>query len=139
MNLETIFKLNILAQTFMFVLIISWGGYVQYSNLDNITGGAVTDIGGFLFLIFSISYFFCLYSLYKLKYIGLKLFLPLVGIFIVLGFATEFINPFQFSKDLFYLLIFYIISPVFFVSQGVLISLLYFTEIKNKFDPTRAD
>ena len=61
------------------------------------------------------------------------MFVPAVGFFIVLGFLTELLNPSQFPKDMFYLFTFYIISPIFFIGQGVIISMIYFTEINNKF------
>ena len=133
MEVETIFKKTVVFKTVMFILIIVWGASVQSSNF---TGNNVTDIGGLLFFLFSILYIFTAYLLYSLKYLGMFLFFPNVIAFFILGFLMELNNPFQFSKDLFYLFIFYIVSPIFFVSQGVVLSLLYLTDIKDKF---RAD
>jgi len=133
MEVETIFKKTVVFKTVMFFLIIVWGASVQSSNF---TGNNVTDIGGLLFFLFSILYIFTAYLLYSLKYLGMFLFFPNVIAFFILGFLMELNNPFQFSKDLFYLFIFYIVSPIFFVSQGVVLSLLYLTDIKDKF---RAD
>ena len=42
-------------------------------------------------------------------------------------------NPMQVSKDLFYLIIFYLVSPVFFVVQGLILGMLYFTSIEQSF------
>ena len=133
MNLELIFKRTIIIKTVALVLIVFWGAYVQSYNSNNITSNVITDVGGLSFLLFSILYFFTLYFLYMFNFIGKRLFVPLVGCFIILGFLTEFLNPNQFSKDILYFLIFYIISPIFFIGQGVIISLIYFTDIKNKF------
>tara|TARA_A100001011_G_C14244709_1_gene814978 strand:- start:202 stop:603 length:402 start_codon:yes stop_codon:yes gene_type:complete len=133
MEVETIFKKTVVFKTVMFILIILWGGSVQSSNL---TSNNVTDIGGLLFFLFSILYIFTAYLLYSFKYLGMLLFFPNVIAFFILGFLMELNNPFQFSKDLFYLIIFYIVSPIFFVGQGVVLSLLYLTDIKDKF---RAD
>ena len=133
MSLETIFLRTILAQTFIFGLIIIWGAYVQFSGSRMLFSAAPTDVGGLLFLLFSIAYFVALYFLYRFRKLGKQMFLPLVGIFIILGFFTELLNPNQFSKDIFYFFIFFIVSPVFFVTQGFLISLIYFTDLKGKF------
>ncbi len=133
MNLEILFCRTILVKNLMLMLIIAWGGWVQITNSNELNAGALTDVGGLLFILFSIAYFITSYYLYKFNTIGKKFFLPMVGTFIILGFLTELINASQFPKDIFYLFIFYIISPTFFVSQGVIISLVYFSDIKNKF------
>jgi hypothetical protein len=62
-----------------------------------------------------------------------KLFAPLVALFVVLGFATEVLNPMQIDKNLFYLVIFYIVSPIFFIAQGLVIGMIYFSSINEKF------
>ncbi len=124
---------TIIVNTLMFVLIIVWGAYVQSSNTNKVEGNLSIEIGGIFFFLFSIFYLFSLYLLYKLRSLGKKLFVPLVVIFIILGFLSELFNPMQFSIDIFYLLIFYIVSPIFFICQGVLISIIYLSDFKNKF------
>ena len=133
MKLDTLFKSTILLKTLMLVIIIIWGAYAQSSGIKNDEDTLATDIGGILFLLFSITYFIASYFLYNFRALGKHLFLPAIGFFIVLGFLTELLNPSQFPKDIFYLFTFYIISPIFFIGQGVVISLIYFTEIANKF------
>jgi hypothetical protein len=117
----------------MLVLIISWGAYVQASNPVEFTNNTFTDIGGLIFLIFSVAYFGTSYYLYKFNVYGKIFFIPLVILFVVQGFTTEFLNPSQFSKDILYLIIFYLVSPILFVSQGVVIAILFLTEINDRF------
>ncbi len=38
------------------------------------------------------------------------------------------------NKNLFYLFIFYIVSPLFFVVQGVVAAMLYFSGVGDRFD-----
>ena len=130
---EIFFKRLILSKIAMFVLIIIWGGSVQISGGSNSEVNDLSSIRDVLFALFSASYFFVSYKLYKFKNIGKKLFMPLVLVFIVLGFLGEFFNPLEIEKDLFYLFIFYIVSPLFFVAQGIVAGLLYFSQINVKF------
>ena len=130
---EIFFKRLILSKIAMFVLIIIWGGSVQISGGSNSEVNDLSNIRDVLFALFSVSYFFVSYKLYKFKNIGKKLFMPLVLVFIVLGFLGEFFNPLEIEKDLFYLFIFYIVSPLFFVAQGIVAGLLYFSQINVKF------
>ena len=130
---EIFFKRLILSKIAMFVLIIIWGGSVQISGGSNSEVNDLSYIRDVLFALFSVSYFFVSYKLYKFKNIGKKLFIPLVLVFIVLGFLGEFFNPLEIEKDLFYLFIFYIVSPLFFVAQGIVAGLLYFSKINVKF------
>jgi hypothetical protein len=50
-----------------------------------------------------------------------------------LGFVTEIVNPMQIDKNLFYLVIFYIVSPIFFIAQGLVIGMVYFSSISQQF------
>ena len=83
---DDIFKRLIAYKVLMLVLIIIWGGSVQMSNANNPVGNNLTDLGGLLFFIFSVVYFFVSYQLYIFKSLGKRLFVPLVLLFIVLGF-----------------------------------------------------
>ena len=130
---EIFFKRLMLSKIAMFLLIIIWGGSVQISGGSNSEVNDLSIMRDVLFALFSASYFFVSYKLYKFKNIGKKLFMPLVLVFIVLGFLGEFFNPLEIEKDLFYLFIFYIVSPLFFVAQGIVAGLLYFSQINVKF------
>ena len=133
MTIQTLFSRTILFKTLMLIFIIAWGASVQISNADTESPAASTDIGGIIFIIFSLLYFLNSYLLYRYHILGKLFFIPLVVIFIVLGFLTELFNPSQFSKDFFYLFIFYIVSPIFFIAQGFVITLLFFSNITEEF------
>jgi hypothetical protein len=130
---EKYFKNIILYKSILLILIIIWGGTVQISNAENSDKNNLTDLGGILFSIFALLYLVTCYQLYNFKVLGKKLFAPLVALFVVLGFATEVLNPMQIDKNLFYLVIFYIVSPIFFIAQGLVIGMIYFSSINEKF------
>ena len=131
---DDIFKRLIVYKALMLVLIIIWGGSVQMSNTANPDSNNLTDLGGLLFFIFSVVYFFVSYQLYSFKSLGKRLFVPLVLLFIFLGFVSEIVSPMDVNKNLFYLFIFYIVSPLFFVVQGVVAAMLYFSSVGDRFD-----
>ena len=130
---EKYFKNIILYKSILLILIIIWGGTVQISSAESSDRNNLTDLGGILFSIFSVLYLITCYQLYNFKVIGKKLFAPLVAAFIVLGFATETINPMQIDKNLFYLVIFYLVSPIFFIAQGLVMGMIYLSSINEKF------
>jgi len=130
---EKYFKNIILYKSILLILIIIWGGTVQISNAESSDKNNFTDLGGILFSIFSVLYLITCYQLYNFKVLGKKLFAPLVATFIVLGFATETMNPMQIDKNLFYLVIFYIVSPIFFIAQGLVMGMIYFSSVNEKF------
>ena len=127
------FKNIILYKSTLLILIIIWGGTVQISNAESSDRNNLTDLGGILFSIFSVLYLVTCYQLYNFKVVGKKVFAPLTAIFVVLGFVTEVVNPMQIDKNLFYLVIFYIVSPIFFIAQGLVIGMIYFSSINEKF------
>ena len=55
---DIIFKKLIVYKAFMLSLVIIWGGSVQISNADNPDSNNLTDLGGFIFFIFSVIYLF---------------------------------------------------------------------------------
>lgn len=131
--IESTFKNIILLKVGLLILIIIWGGTIQLSNSESSVRNNLTDLGGILFTLYSVLYLITCYQLYKFKTLGKKLLVSLVLIFIILGFITELMNPMQIDKDLFFLFIFYIVSPMFFVTQGLVIGMIYFSSIKEKF------
>ena len=131
--IESTFKNIILLKVGLLILIIIWGGTIQFSNSESSVRNNLTDLGGILFTVFSVLYLITCYQLYQFKTLGKKLLVSLVLIFIILGFVTELMNPMQIDKDLFFLFIFYIVSPMFFVTQGLVIGMIYFSSIKEKF------
>ena len=131
--IESTFKNIILLKVGLLILIIIWGGTIQLSNSESSVRNNLTDLGGILFTLYSVLYLITCYQLYNFKTLGKKLLVSLVLIFIILGFVTELMNPMQIDKDLFFLFIFYIVSPMFFVTQGLVIGMIYFSGIKEKF------
>ena len=91
--METSFKKLILVKSFLFLLIVFWGGYNSAMVNTNSSSENVTDIGSVLFLIFSILYMLNAFFLIRLKNLGRLTYLPLVLTFIFLGFISELFNP----------------------------------------------
>ena len=133
MDLKKNFYKILIIKTMLFFLIVIWGGYNQIvtSNIDNDL--SFLDIGGLGFLIFSIFYLWSCYSLYILKKNSRVFFLSLVFLFVVFGFLAELIKPMQISHDFFYIFVFYIVSPLFFILQGIILTLIYLTDLKFNF------
>jgi len=124
MNLENVFK-NIIKIEFLFIVAISISLFfadVEYVELD-----VVSDTLYIWALIYLVVYVVNLYFLYKFKPIGKTLYLPLI----ILGFilATLFPNEQYTSVDLLFEWIDGLLS-------GLVIALLYFTDIKDKFKET---
>ena len=123
----------VLVKSLLFLLIVLWGGY--NSTLVNTKGGTEysTDVGNILFLVFSIIYMVNSFFLIKLKNLGRLTYLPLVLLFVFLGFISELFNPMQIKQDYFYLFTFYIISPLFFIMQGVVVTMLMSKSVQENF------
>ena len=133
MDLKKNFHKILILKAILFFLIVIWGGYNQIvtSNID--TDFSFLDISGLGFLIFSIFYLWSCYSLYKLKKNSRVFFLSLVFLFVIFGFLAELIKPMQINHDFFYIFVFYIVSPLFFILQGIILTLIYFTDLKFNF------
>ena len=130
--MNNILKKIVVFNAVVLLLIIVWGGYQATTNSDQSTN-SVIDIGGLVFMLFSVMYFVNSYLLYQFKPLGKITFPPLVISFIVIGFLGELISPMEVNRDLFYLAIFYIVSPIFFIAQGVILGLIYFTSLEGSF------
>ena len=130
--MKNVFRKLVVSNAIIFLSIMVWGGYQASSNPSPMSP-SVIDIGGLVFMLFSVAYFVNSYLLYQFIPFGKVTYLPLVLSFIVIGFIGELISPMQVNKDLFYLIIFYLVSPVFFVVQGLILGMLYFTSIEQSF------
>ena len=130
--MNNIFRKLVLSNAVVLLLIIVWGGYQTTTNTNQAPASAI-DIGGIVFMLFSVAYFVNSYLLYQLNTLGKTTYLPLIISFIIIGFLGELISPMTVNKDLFYLIIFYIISPIFFVVQGLILGLIYFTSVGDTF------
>ena len=123
----------VLVKSLLFLLIVLWGGY--NSTLVSTKGSTeyFTDVGNILFLVFSIIYMCNAFFLIKLKKLGRLTYLPLVLLFVFLGFISELFNPMQIKQDFFYLFTFYIISPLFFIMQGVVVTMIMSKRVQQNF------
>ncbi len=131
--MNKVFEKAVLVKSLLFLLIVFWGGY-NFTVID--TSGSreyFTDIGNVLFLVFSVIYIFNAFFLIKLKNLGRLTYLPLVLLFVFLGFISELFNPMQIKQDYFYLFTFYIISPLFFIMQGIVLSMLMSKGVQENF------
>mgnify|MGYP001192268720 CR=1 FL=1 len=126
-------KKAVLVKSLLFILIVLWGGYNSTVMGTNGSAEYFTDIGNVLFLVFSIIYIFNAFFLIKLKNLGRLTYLPLVLLFVFLGFISELFNPMQIKQDYFYLFTFYIISPLFFIMQGVVLTMLMSKSVQENF------
>ena len=131
--METSLKKTVLVKSFLFLLIVFWGGYNSAMVNSTSSSENLTDIGNVLFLIFSILYMLNAFFLIRLKALGRLTYLPLVILFIFLGFISELFNPMQIKNDYFYLFIFYIVSPLFFIMQGFVLCMLMSKSVREMF------
>ena len=131
--MEKDFKKAVLVKSLLFLLIVFWGGYNSTVMNTNGSREYFTDVGNVLFLVFSIIYMLNAFFLIKLKNLGRLTYLPLVLLFVFLGFISELFNPMQIKQDYFYLFIFYIISPLFFIMQGVVLTMLMSKSVQETF------
>ena len=127
------FKKAVFVKSLLFLVIVLWGGY--NSTVMDTSGSRqyYTDVGNVLFFFFSIIYMLNAFFLIKLKNLGRLTYLPLVLLFVFLGFLSELLNPMQIKQDYFYLFIFYIIAPLFFFMQGVVLTLLMSKSVQENF------
>ena len=127
------FKKAVFVKSLLFLLIVFWGGY--NSTVMDTSGSRqyYTDVGNVLFFFFSIIYMLNAFFLIKLKNLGRLTYAPLVLLFVFLGFLSELLNPMQIKQDYFYLFIFYIISPLFFIMQGVVLTMLMSKSVQENF------
>ena len=131
--METSLKRTVFVKSFLFLLIVFWGSYNSTMVNTNSSSENFTDIGNGLFLIFSIFYMLNAFFLIRLKTLGRLTYLPLVILFIFLGFISELFNPMQIKNDYFYLFIFYIVSPLFFIMQGFVLCMLKSQSVREVF------
>ena len=131
--MKNAFTKAVLVKSLLFLLIVLWGGY--NSTLEGTKGSTeyFTDVGNILFLFFSIIYMSNAFFLIKLKNLGRLTYLPLVLLFVFLGFISELFNPMQIKQDYFYTFTFYIISPLFFIMQGVVLTMLVSKSVQENF------
>ena len=135
--MENTFRNAVWVKSILFLLIVIWGGYNSAVTATSGTSEYITGIGNGLFISFSILYILNAFFLLKLNYLGKLTYLPLVSLFVILGFVSEFFSPMQIKKDYFYLITFYIISPIFFIMQGFVLCMLMSKSLREDFQHTQ--
>mgnify|MGYP001207264716 CR=1 FL=1 len=131
--MKNIFRTLVVLNAVGLTLIIAWGAY-QTSTTTSQGPKSATDIGGVLFMLFSIAYFVNSYLIYRFNRLGKVTYIPLVVAFIIIGFIGELVSPMQVNRDLFYGVVFYLISPAFFIVQGLILGFLYFSSFEVAFE-----
>ena len=127
------FKKAVLIKSSLFLIIIFWGGYNSINSGTSSDSKYFSDIGNALFVVFSILYLLNSFFLIKFNRFGRSTYFPMVLLFIFLGFLSEIINPMQIKQDYFFLVVFYLISPLFFIMQGMVLSMLNSKSVKEIF------
>ena len=131
MNLERIFKNLILLYPVIIVLIISLITYIDW-DIPVESYAETTTTETTILLLFSI-WLINLYFLYKFKPIGKTLFIPLLIIFLLFENSVPYeslvMTPgYEYIDSL--------IAYIEGILTGMIIALLYFTNIKDKFKKT---
>ena len=131
MNLEKIFKNLILIYPVLIVLILSLITYIDW-DIPVESYAETTTIETITLLLFSI-WLINLYFLYKFKPIGKTLFIPLLIIMLLFEIPVPY-ESLVMTPGYEYIdsLIVYIEG----ILTGMIIALLYFTNIKDKFKKT---
>ena len=131
--MNNFFKNAVLVKSSLFLIIIFWGGYNSMNVGTSSDNEFITDIGNSLFIVFSILYLMNSFFLITFNRIGRLTYLPMVLLFVFLGFLSEILNPMQIKQDYFFLVVFYIISPLFFIMQGMVLSMLNSKSVMENF------
>ncbi len=131
MGLEKIFKNLIQLEFFVLIITITYMFFIVEDNqLDTLKKEEVvawtTDMTVAMWsLLYVVVYGINLYFLYKFKPIGKSLYIPLITIGIILGTISPLSNVTKFD--------YYFITFGSGILSGLVIALLYFTDIKDKF------
>ena len=102
-----------------------------YSTLSEGDGNdADFNILDILILICTLIYFYLFYLLYKFKPLGKKVFIPFLILFEILGYFYLTLEDFtQHNHKIFYYLDF-----IDYFLTGVIVTFLYFTDLKKEFE-----
>jgi len=132
MNLEKIFKNLIVLYISYIVLMIFTVSYIDYDAIlaESNTETTTLEYSSILVLVI---YFINLYLLYKFKPIGKTLFIP---VFFLVSFFDFFVSYESFFLTPGYEHIGRLLTGIDYMLIGMIIALLYFTDIKDKFKET---
>ena len=131
MNLERIFKNLILLYPVLFVLTLPLLVYIDWDiPVESYTETTTNEM---IYILLAVVFFINLYFLYKFKPIGKTLFIPLLIIMLLFEIPVPY-ESLVMTPGYEYIdsLIVYIEG----ILTGMIIALLYFTNIKDKFKKT---
>ena len=126
-NNVNIFKKIILFYAFFFISILCFS--LVSDDLVNNEIDEPSLLLDTIYLLLLVILFYILFLLYKLKPLGKKIFLPFLILFEVLGYFTLELNDFIYDNKLEY----YADYLDYFLT-GVILTFLYFTDVKKEFE-----
>ena len=118
-----IFKKLIKFNVLLYLLMTIVYSYTESNDYNEYSGG------GLFILIIVIIWFYNQYLLLKFKPLGKKIFLPLLILNII--YSISHFNPKDFVYENEFL---YLIDFIHVFLQGVIVTFLYFTDIKKEFE-----
>lgn len=124
MNLEKIFKNLIILDVIVILFYIAIVSYMEWDVpvTEEIEPFALLD--AIIFIVF-IFYYVVLYFLYKFKPIGKTIYVPLLILSTIIGYEYTY----EYDYQAYEVIMEYLNGLV----SGMIIALLYFTDIKDKF------
>ena len=126
MNLEKIFKNLIILESLYLVFYVAIATYMEWDVplTEEIEPFTLFDA---IILIGAIFYYVVLYFLYKFKPIGKTLYLPILILLTIIGFGSSDYQEYDYQV--------YEVTLEYFsgLLSGMIIALLYFSDIKDKF------
>ena len=120
MNIEKVFKNLIIAQFVLFVLIIVSVIFAPYDEYVESTFSNIDIASSVMLVVLYINYFL----LFTFRPIGKVLFIPILLVLYTLVFSAGTVDG-----DIYI----YLFDSITATIDGMLIAMLYFTDIKNKF------
>lgn len=125
MSTEKIFKQTILLNLFIFMVGGAYSIYIMPYDLEVETEITAYEVVGLVLLV---AYLYIIYLLYYFKPLGKTLFLP----FTILSYLSSLYDPYEYFKNTDEIL--YFLYGLSSLSTGVILALLYLTELRVKFD-----
>ena len=127
MDLKKIFRRTILFYYLYFIIYIGYMSFailVLETDVDTVPWNTYNTVSAFIILIYLIN----LFLLYMIKPLGKKIFLPLYVLILIM----ELINP---NPDYSYINnITYFIESLEYTIVGIIIAMLYFSDLKKDFE-----
>ena len=125
LSTEKIFKQMILLNLFILMVGGAYSIYIMPHDTEVETEITTYEVVGLVLLV---AYFYTIYLLYYFQPLGKTLFLP----FTILSYLSLLYDPYDYLNNTDEIL--YFLYSLSSLSTGVILTLLYLTELKTKFD-----